>query len=243
MKKHLLIIVSALLSFNTFAQKKDLSVGTDLVFDGYSSSILFRKYSNDMQTAKRYRLNNLYVNNELQNGLINEEITNLTAIDNKLKFYNYTTYSLGFAIGKQKNIYKIDKFQFYMGNNNTFGAIFERRKSSNITYSPDGDKKYKATKATLNIEKKYYINLSRGKFIGAQYNIAKNLFFTVELFANLNLNTTIRRYNYYHYTITDKTEENKDESNKIKPNLNTYIGFGYGANAMLTYQFDKLYKK
>ncbi len=236
MKKQILFIFTFFLSVSGMAQTKELSVGTGVLFNGYTGNVLYRKYKPDFKSALRVQLSSYNLSYESSDPF-QSNIYNSNAIADHLKKNKTISYGLGLYIGKQKEMSSIEKFTFYKGfdvgftfsNNNS-------KRTENIYYNFQNDtvRVYNAVREESkgNDMGLYYI-----PFFGVKYQLMPNLF----LFLEPNLNFALRRYSNQfksnRYLFTDQTIEDVKYAKNYEPTVGYRLQLNPAGRLWISYRF------
>lgn len=236
--KQLCLIFAFFLATSSFAQTKELSVGSGVLFNSYTGNIMYKKYKPDLKSAIRISLS-VFDLSFSTNEPFKKEVDNLNAISNDLKKNKDYSFGIGLNIGKQNNISKIDKFQIYRGYEFGFyGYNSIDNNTEGINYSFDNDK-INVINAAKRTFKKNSINLSNNQIIGLKYEVLPNLSFSLETMISFNISRYSSSEIYKYYSITNITSEVKKSSNNYDPSIFYKFQVIPSAKLWVTYLFKK----
>ncbi len=236
MKNQLILIILLFISLFTSAQTKELSVGSGVLFNGYTGNVMYRKYNPESKSALRVQVSSFNLLRETKNPF-QTTIYNSNAITDNLKKNTHYSFGVGLYVGKQKEIKVHDKFLIYKGFDMGFTCLNNNSKrTENIYYNLQSDT-IRVYSATRRESKQNDLGIYYNSFLGLQYQLMPNLFLSLEPKLSLALTRHSFVSNSKHYSIANETVENPRYNENYEPTVNYQIRLNPIANLWISYRF------
>lgn len=236
MKNQLIFIFILFLSISTIAQTKEISVGSGVLFNGYTGNVMYRKYKSDFRSALRVQTSTFDLGMQSRKPF-QTNFYNIDAVSNNLKTNKSYSFGIGLFIGKQKNMSTIQKFQFYRGFD--VGATFasnDNKSTEDIYYNLNNDT-IRVYNAVRKESKQRNLSLYYSQFLGLRYEIMSNLFLSLEPSLNAVLTRNSYGYTSKRYSITDQTIEKPRYAETYNPSVNYLFNLNPSAKLWISYRF------
>lgn len=236
MKNLITFTISLFLSVLTIAQTKEISVGSGVLFNGYTGNVLYRKFKPDLQSALRFQMNTFNLNYGSKKPL-KSNLYNINAVSNNLKTDKSYSFGFGLLFGKQKQMNTFEKFQFYRGYDlGLSGARYINNTTENIFYTYSFDT-VRVNSAYRREAKQTDLGINYIQFIGVQYQIAPNLSLSLEPSLSFNLRRIEFGNTSKRYIITNLTIEDTQNSETFNPRIDYSLNVYPSARLWLSYRF------
>ena len=241
-KNQLIFIFILLFSATAIAQTKEISAGTGVLFNGYTGSVMYRKFKPDFQSALRVKFSTFDLGMESRKPF-QTNFYNLGAVSDNLKTNKMYSFGIGLLIGKQKNMNTKEKFQFYRGFDVGFTFAKHNNKSTeNIYYNLINDT-IRVYNAVRKESKQSDLSIYYSQFLGVRYQIMSDLSLSLEPSINFVLTRNSFGYTSKRYSITDQTIEITRYAETYNPSVNYRFQLNPSASLWISYRFKTKQKK
>lgn len=234
---HQLIFVFILFfGVSAIAQTKEISVGSGVLFNGYTGNVMYRKYKPDFKSALRVQLSTFDLGIESSKPF-QTNLYNIGAVSNNLKTNKSYSFGIGLDIGKQKNINTIEKFQFYRGFDVGVSVAINNFKSTENIYTNPKNDTVRVYRASRRESQENNLSINYSQFLGVRYQIMPNLSLSLEPSLSLFLSRNSFISKTKRYSITDQTIEEAQFAETYEPTVKYRMNLNPSAILWISYRF------